>query len=148
MDVRLFQTDDGGEITCTNGQLVMSDGLAEAAYLSMFGGNEDDSGSDGDEPKEWWGNKLEAGSTRKYRSETQFLLRSIACVSGNISRIKDAAERDLAWMKDELAASVDVAVSVPAPNRINITVAIAIKDKRFEVVFTEAWKLRSQALAA
>ena len=43
-DVLLFQTVDDGEINIENGVVEMSGGLETAAYLSLYGGNEDDDG--------------------------------------------------------------------------------------------------------
>jgi phage gp46-like protein len=143
-DVSLYQTADGGEITIENGQPVMDDGLATSVYLSLFGGNEQDSGREGDNPREWWGNKFEADPSRTYRSETQFLLRSIPSTSGNLRRIEDAASRDLAWMVDEIADSVTVAVSVPALDTVRIEIEVVVNDQKFAFAFTEAWKVRAQ----
>lgn len=144
MDVRLYQTVDGGEIDISNGQLALSDGLETAVYLSLFGGNEDDSGGDDTERKQWWGNFEELDEDEKYRSETQYLLNGLPASSANLLRIEDAIARDLAWLSNGLASSVDVAVSIPALNRIAISIEIVIDDREFSYVFTEAWRLKNQ----
>ena len=43
-DVLLFQTIDDGNVEVINGIITMSGGLDTAAYLSLFGGNEEDDG--------------------------------------------------------------------------------------------------------
>ena len=138
-DPLLQQTNDDGEITYTNGQIVMSDGLETSAYLSMFGGNERDAGGDATEHLQWWGNLTEPEETRHYRSELQNLLRSIPLIPANLRRMEDAAERDLDWMKGTgLATFVGVEASIPALNRVQIDIRIEIGDENFSFVFTAA----------
>lgn len=123
-DVLLRQTDDGGEITIENGLALLSDGYETAAYLSLFGGNEDDPGG-ADTRQQFWGNLIEADQNAMDRSETQHLLRSIPAVPANLRRIEQAAERDLAWMVAAgVALSVAAEASIPRLNHgaLKITV--------------------------
>lgn len=123
-DVLLRQTNDGGDITAEAGLLAMSDGLETAAYLSLFGGNEQDPG-DADSAESWWGNVGELEPARQYRSETQYLLRSLPAVPANLRRIEEAAERDLEWMLDSgIAKSIAVSASIPELNRVRVDVII------------------------
>ncbi len=144
-DVRLFQTENGGEIECVNGQIILNDGLETAAYLSLFGGNEEDSGLTATDSLQWWGNVWEQDPADKFRGETQFLLRSLPATSGNLRRVEDAANRDLSWLVDrKLARSIEVAASIPALNRILIKPRIVIDDREYSYVFTQAWRARTQ----
>ena len=139
-DVSLFQTDDGGEITVEGGIVAMSGGLETAAYLSMFGGNEDDDGSQ-DSSQGWWANLDEPDTAKRYRSETQHLLQALAATTGNLIRIQDAAIRDLAWfLSEKVASSVGVVASIPGINRLKLTIDIQAigEESRFE--FVENWK--------
>lgn len=136
-DVLLKQDDDGGEITIQGGLLLMTEGLETAAYLSLFGGNEDDPG-DTESPLAWWGNLLDVEPERQYRSETQHLLASgLPAIPFNLLRIEQAAARDLQWMLDtELAQSVTVEASIPAANRVRLAVVIITADgQRTELFF-------------
>jgi hypothetical protein len=45
-DVLIEQSDDGGEVTIESGLVTLTDDFRSAAYLSLFGGNEDDNGLD------------------------------------------------------------------------------------------------------
>lgn len=120
-DVLLRQTNDGGDITVENGLVLMSEGLETAAYLSMFGGNEDDPG-EGATELQWWGNIGETEPARTYRSETQHLIRSLPATSGNLRRIEQAAARDLQWMIDGgVAESITVEASIPSLNRVLVS---------------------------
>jgi phage gp46-like protein len=140
-DVHIYQTADGGDCDLVNGQMVLDDGLSSAVYLSMWGGNENDSGNDGDLANQWWANNIEPDKVKQYRSETQNLLRSIPAIPANLSRIEDAAGRDLAWLVDEISATVEVSASMPALNRIALSISITIDGTKTDFVFNEPWNL-------
>lgn len=142
-DVRLFQTNDGGEVSFVNGSPVLSqDGYESAVYLSLFGGNEKDSGIDGDKPRQWWGNLSESDPARTYRSETQNLLRSLPATAGNLKRVEDAANRDLAWMLEDVADAVVAQVSIPRLNAVQIDISVEIDGTRAQFTFGQPWMLR------
>jgi phage gp46-like protein len=142
VDVLLFSTPDGGNINCKNGTVeTTEDGLASAGYLSLFGGNEDDTGSDGDKPKQWWGNVDETDPTRRYRCETQGLIHALPAVPENLKRIEDAAERDLAWfMETGIASAIAVEARMPGVNRIRIEILIVVQGVEFRMVFERDWQ--------
>lgn len=139
-DVRHYHAPDGGEISIENGQPEMADGLETATYLSLFGGNERDSGSDADVALMWWGSIGEPVE-RQYRSELQNLLRALPAVPFNLKRIEDAAVNDLAWMTSTgLAKSVNVTARIPALNTVQIDIAIKIDGQVINFTFTSAWQ--------
>lgn len=139
-DVKLFQTGDGGEIVVDGGIVEMSGGLETAVYLSLFGGNEDDDGRD-ENPHTWWGNLDEIDPARRYRSETQNLLRAIPATSNNLRRIEDAATRDLAWLESSnVTSSVQVEATIPGVNRVKLTIDIEAYGEKFRFEFVENWK--------
>ena len=139
-DVSLFQTNDDGEITVENGIVTMGGGLETSAYLSLFGGNEDDDGR-AENTANWWGNIDEVDPSREYHSETQNLLQALAATSGNLRRIEDAANRDLAWfITDKVASSVKVAASMPGLNKIKLTIDIEASGEESSFEFVENWK--------
>ena len=135
-DVRLFQTNDNGNISVDGGIVAMDGGLNTSVYLSLFGGNYDDSGAADD--IQWWGNIDETVTDSKQRSETQFLLHSIPAIPANLLRIKDAVNRDLAWMISSKAAeSINVLVSMPGVNLVDIMITINGNDT---LKFSENWR--------
>ncbi len=139
-DVSLFQTDDDGEITVEGGIVTMSGGLETSAYLSLFGGNEDDDGR-ADNPANWWANLDEVDPAREHHSETQNLLQAIPATTGNLRRIEDAANRDLAWfITNNVASSVTVVASIPGINRIKLTIDIEAQGEETSFEFVENWK--------
>lgn len=133
MDVRLYQKDgNGGEIDFVAGQATLGDGLETAVYLSLFGGNEDDSGLDADKPRQWWANTEEPDATKRYRSETQYLLLTLPLIPVNLRRFEAAAMLDLAWMTESgLASFVSVTATMPALNTVRLQVKAEIQDRAF-----------------
>jgi phage gp46-like protein len=135
-DVRIYQKDDGGEIDCVGGQIGLDDGLDAAVYLSLFGGNSDDSGIDGDKPKQWWGNADEPDVTRHYRSELQYLLNTLPLIPMSLRRFEAVAGTDLAWMLETgLASFVGAIASMPALNTVKLQLKIVIQDRVYEPAF-------------
>ena len=134
-DVLLSQTPDGGEVTWINGEPSLTDGLDNAVFLSLFGGEVRDSGSDGDKPLEWWGNKIETDPAARYRSETQALIAALPLIPANMQRIEDAATRDLAWMVPSLAQTVVVDTSMPALNTLQIDVTLSVDGQKYPYTF-------------
>ena len=139
-DVLIFQTNDGGDIKITGGVVELSGGLQTSAYLSLFGGKEDDEGGS-NTSLTWWANLDETQPEREYRSETQNLLQALVAIPANLRRVEDAANRDLAWMLDQkVASSISVEASMPGLNKIKLTINI---DGDLTIEFVENWKARS-----
>jgi len=133
-DVHLFQTNDGGEITLTNGVISTNGGLETAIYLSLFGGNEED--------EEWWGNIDEPDPNKYQISETQRLLKALPLTSANLKRVEDAVLRDLNWMlTTKTATSLEVSASIPNLNKIQIEINVIADDEQQELVYIENWKV-------
>ncbi|ANO58049.1 hypothetical protein [Shewanella phage SFCi1] len=131
-DVLLFQTLDDGDIDINGGIVQLSDGLETAVYLSMFGGNQADDGLP-DNPFGWWGNEDE-DVDRRMVSRLQNLLEGLPATSGNLKRLNDAALADLSWLTAS-GYEVSVSASVPAINRVKMTVSV--NGQILE--FTEEW---------
>lgn len=139
-DASLFQTDNEGNITVEGGIVTMSGGLETSAYLSLFGGDEDDDGR-ADNPANWWANIDEVDPAKEYHSETQNLLQALPATTGNLRRIEDAANRDLAWfITSKVASSVNVVAGIPGINRIKLTIDIEAQGEESSFEFVENWK--------
>lgn len=133
-DVLIFQTTDGGDIEIEGGVVTTGGGLASAVYLSLFGGNEQDDGREGN-PATWWGNVV---GQEQYRSRTQHLLRSIPAIPANLRRIEDAARKDLNWMMESGAAgAIDVVATQPGLSTVKLVVIIN-NSESFE--YLENWR--------
>ena len=139
-DVSLFQTNDEGNITVEGGIVTMGGGLETSAYLSLFGGDEDDDGR-ANNPANWWANIDELDPAKEYHSETQNLLQALPATTGNLRRIEDAANRDLAWfITSKVASSVNVVASIPGINKIKLTIDIEAIGVESSFEFVENWK--------
>lgn len=141
-DVRLFHTQDGGELDIAGGRIRYDDTLETALYLSLFGGNARDDGTAATELQQWWGNVEEPRRDRHLRSATQHLLQALPATTANLPRIVDAVQRDIAWVKDRIDAKLDVRVGLPRVNRVQIIVSVAVAgeestDYRFTAGFGE-----------
>ena len=140
-DVKLFQTIDDGNITIEGGITEMSGGLETAAYLALFGGNEQDDGRENN-PNNWWGNINEDNPARQYRSETQYLLRTLPVITSNLLTLEDAAIRDLQFFLDgNIASVVSVVATIPGLNKIKLTITIEANGEESTFEFTENWKV-------
>jgi phage gp46-like protein len=124
-DVLLFHTADGGELEIIGGEPTMADGFLSAVYLSLFGGNEDDSGRTSDVRRQWWGNFSESDPAKRYRSETQNLLIALAPTSANLRKLEAAAAADCAWLTSGgYMREVRVAASLPSINELGLSVTL------------------------
>jgi Concanavalin A-like lectin/glucanases superfamily len=127
-DVKLFQTENGGDISIIDGVIAMNGGLESSAYLALFGGSD------------WWGNRAEV-SERQYISRTGKLLQSLPLTSSNLLEIEDAVASDLSFFTElKIASSVEIVVSIPALNTVSIAITITADGKETDFTFTENWK--------
>lgn len=139
-DVLLFHEPDGGNIRVEGGRFELTGGIETAVYLSLFGGNEDDSGIQQDDSKQYWGNLTETDPARMYRSETQHLLRSLPAIPANLRRIEDAAARDIAWMADSILKSANIEAFIPKLNWVRLDMKLDLQDGQVvSKSFLEPW---------
>lgn len=136
-DVRLYQTNDGGEVDFSGGNPVLSNVEIEtAAYLSLAGGNIEDDGSEATDALQWWGNRTETDPVRQYRSRFQSAVQASKNLEEDVLRIVEAANQDLAWMVDTgLADSITLDGSVPFYNQFRLDVKIQVGDNEYSFVF-------------
>lgn len=126
-DIYFHHTEDGGELVFLGGEPVKSDGLEAAAYISLFGGNDDDNGQPSGRARQWWGNFSEQDPTRWLRSETQYLLATLPPTTGNLRRLEAAAKADLAWLVSSgIASQVEARASMPARNSVALDIALVV----------------------
>lgn len=125
MDILLDHTYDGGDVRIVNGSFALDDGLSTAVYLSLFGGNDGDDGTDAAAPKQYWGNRLETESARRIRPEMHALIKAHPLTSGSLLRIEQAGARDLSWLAEQsLADAIAVEGSIRSSDRLEIEAKI------------------------
>lgn len=137
-DVKVYGTNDDGEVNITAAGVELSSGIDTAVYISLFGGNAQDSGNEGDD-KEWWGN-VDEDSGYRIRSRFQHLFDKNAPVPSSLGKLEDAATADLKWLTDDgLAESVSVSASLSAPKKILLTVTIKIDGESHQFSYPLNW---------
>ena len=139
-DVLLYQSIDNGEIEVVDGVTTLTGGFETAAYLSLFGGNRDDDGSSGNTAT-WWGNLDETQPSKKYVSETQFIIDSLPATANNLKRVQDAAARDLNWLISEnIASQITIVASIPKIKQLKVDITIIANGEESNFEFVENWK--------
>ena len=120
--VQLEHTLDGGRLVSGTNELF------SAVYMSLFGGNLEDSGRPTD-PLTWWANRY-LSAEKQRRSETQFiLLRAPAITESLTQTLTKAIERDIAWIPG--AKLEEVTLNQILKNYIDLTVNISNQSFNF-----------------
>lgn len=138
MDLLIVPTLDGGDLLTKNGQAALDPSPRTAIYLSLFGGNVDDSGDDSDNSKQWWGNLVATDEAAVYRSRTQWALTRYPPSPDNLTRIEEAASLDLEWLRQEFE-QVDVSARMLALDRLELIVELTIDGVTTPYTFQVAW---------
>jgi len=139
-DVFLFQRENGGEIAVAEGIIEMRGSLETAAFLSLFGGNDNDPGDEGHKFN-WWGNLNENEPSKQYRSRTQHILQAGPANTARLRRIEEAARLDLQWMLDEgIATLIEVEATIPDLNVVVIDILIEARGQEETIQFIEVWR--------
>jgi phage gp46-like protein len=141
-DLLLFDTQDGGDISIADGFFVNDRAFNTAVYLSLFGGNKDDSGKVKNK-NEWWGNLLpETTAAEKLVSRFQAIIAGMPMSAKNIREAENAAELDLKWITEEgIAQSVEIDGRAGAGNKFFLNVAIRADGKSiYDNTFALFWK--------
>jgi phage gp46-like protein len=129
-DALLYETVDGGELKIDDGIFVFDKQFLTAVYLSLFGGNKDDSGKIKNN-KEWWGNMLNGiYENEKLKSRFQYIITGFPMTVKTIKEAETAALVDLEWFtKEKIADEINIYGQAAGKNRFNLNIEIK-KDKR------------------
>jgi phage gp46-like protein len=141
-DLSLEDTPDGGDIRIENDLFVSDRSFNTAVYLSLFGGNKDDTGKVKNN-KTWWGNTL--GSTaenEKLVSRFQAIIFGLPMTTKNIQDAETAASLDLKWLVDAPAADkIIVTGRATGRNRFALTIDIrAGGESIYKNTFSLFWR--------
>jgi phage gp46-like protein len=140
-DILLVETPDGGDFVLLDGVIVADNNYSTAVYLSLFGGNKDDSGAVKTN-KTWWGNTLKrTEKNEKLISRFQNIIRARPLTVKNIKDAETAATLDLSWMVEEgLADKIEAIGSTKGRNRFNIEIhLIKSGESIFNYNFDTIW---------
>jgi phage gp46-like protein len=142
-DLLLIDTPDGGDISIEDELFVNDRAFNTAVYLSLFGGNKDDTGKVKNK-NEWWGNLLpETAEAEKLVSRFQAIITGLPMTAKNIQEAENAAALDLKWITDEgIAQSVEVDGRTGAGNKFYLNIAARADGKSiYENTFALFWKV-------
>jgi phage gp46-like protein len=145
-DVLLLSTEDGGDLSIMNGLVEMTGGFETAVFISLFGGNVNDNGTDATKPDQFWGNLLDSDNPDESMvSITQNILLGLPATPANLNLVDQAIQLDLNWMKtNNIADEINIDLSITSKNRINIEIEI-LKNKELLVglEFEKNWLAQS-----
>jgi len=124
-DVLLYHgPEDRGEINEANGIIEMTRGFETMAYLCLFGGNQDDDGTEATKKQQWWGNEGEPDE-QQYRGRFQSYLKGEPLTSALIPEMEAAAIEDLASVFVPFyAESVTCSISLFTPKMVKAEIQI------------------------
>mgnify|MGYP000944223897 CR=1 FL=1 len=132
MDLTLSISPDGADLVL-DGDLKVDAGLAEAVYLSLFGGSSGE--------REWWGNLLARSEEEKLVSRTQQILQALPATSANLTKVHDAVATDLQWVTGQsgFADELTIDTAIPERNMCEIRVTCSVSDQTYEWKFQKGW---------
>ena len=138
-DVLLIDTPDGGDIVIENDLIQPDKNFSTAVYLSLFGGNKDDTGKVKNK-NQWWGNYLAGISqNEKLRSRFQNIIMGLPMTVKNINDAENAAYKDLEWfIEDEIADKITIQSQTTGIKRFNLYVKI---EKNILTIFENTYHL-------
>lgn len=146
-DVLLKQTPDGGAINIEGGLVEMTGGFESAFYTALFGGNKEDDGSQ-NAKFNWWGNLTEENPDFHYRSKTQYLLRTLAPISGNLIKIEAAVKSDLnVFISIGAVDTIEVSAALVDVRKVEIKINAVADGEKIELKYIENWKAMERELA-
>jgi phage gp46-like protein len=139
-DILFIETPDGGDIVVKDGLIVPDRTFSTAVYLSLFGGNKEDSGKVKNN-KTWWGNTLQGTlENEKLVSRFQVIITGLPLTVKNVREAETAAFLDLKWLMDEgIADNILVETKVSGKNTFYLSVEI-LKDK--EQLFSSGYSMQ------
>ena len=100
MDIIIFENGNGGEVAIENGDILSTESTTNQNYLAHFGGNVEQSINPDrttEEDFSWWGN-LFLDDNAQMNSELERSLKNEALSSAGISRIENAAQKDVDFL--------------------------------------------------
>lgn len=124
-DVLMYHSsEDCGDIKESGGIIEMTTFFETMAYLALFGGNEDDDGSQSTEKKQWCGNEGEPVE-QQYRGRLQAMLSGVPLTSASLPVIEEAAKDDVeAAFLPDYASSIAVVASIIGPDMVSLVIDI------------------------
>lgn len=141
MDIKLIETEDGGDFVLKGSDLAVVNGFENMIYLALFGGNVEAS-TPQDRPASlqdysYWGNFWITDVPAQFNSTTERMLRDVSLTSANRPVIQAAVISDLAFMQS--FAQVSVSVTIPAINTVRLAITVTEPDNPGQGPYIFIW---------
>ena len=145
IDISLYESGQGGDITVANNDLCTTDSLFNQVYIAFFGGNvanydqDSDEFVNGQERKEYWQNNLffPEEEDSKMNSRVEVSLANIALTSQGLFDLRVSAEEDLEFLSK--TATVSISVDLVESDVVRIIVTLNEKQIQSELKFSFVW---------
>lgn len=151
MDLEVIETGNGGDLVKTAKDLKVIQGFQNMPYLAMFGGNPGfstpDNRPENEQAFDWWGNDLffRSSPSVQFNSLTEAALMSFALNSSGASKIEQAINDDLDFMRE--FANVDVSVSVISDDKLVIGIVLVEPKNQQNKAFVFIWDATNSELS-
>ena len=136
MDIAIFESLNGGEISVNGNDLATVGDVENQIYLALFGGNPgfpSKNNVDQAESFDWWGNNLLMPSNQSIQFNSLFEkeLQNVALTSSGRIRLETAAKKDLEYLK--AYAKVEVSITIVSDDVIRMSLTMKINDQSTKV---------------
>lgn len=128
-DILIYETGDGGDLSLQNDDIVSTESIINSIYLALFGGNvEQNTTTDiavGEVRNDWWGNALGLD----FNSNFERTLDEVALNSFGVSKLEDAAKKDLQFLNDY--TTFEVSIIIDTVDKMTLTVSLLTAKVKF-----------------
>lgn len=145
LDIRLLETDDGGDLKLAGSDLETYRSWQNMIYVGLFGGNVEgytttDERAEDERAEDWWGNKLLMPDSPElwFNSRTERTLMSTSLSTQGIDRIEKAVISDLSFM--DPFANVTVEVSLVDADQIRMDIFVQEPSTLERAQFRYIWR--------
>ena len=125
-DIHIYESGNGGEMRLKNNDIILSNSIYQTIYISLFGGNVNET--------DWWGNNL--FNSKKFNSETEKTLTRTALNSSSRFEIENAVKQDLKEVSKLIDAEINV--KILSKNSVKITIFISSSNDNISIVWNSA----------
>lgn len=139
-DISIYESGDGGELAIIADDLLLGESFFNQIYLSLFGGNYDQSTKQSylptEEREDWWGNSLlfSEDTISQFNSETERALNEYPLNNLGRLRLIEAVSNDLKHLND--IANIEVDVNFFNDNKVKIIINFSAKANDEEKTMT------------
>ena len=143
VDLRLIETNDGGDCVLLANDVQLISGFQNMPYICLFGGNVEQSTIGphviGQDSNDFWGNFLLHPTEQPlwFNSKTEKMLRDTALNSAGRQQIEEQVKNDLKFMNT--FANVSVSVSLISVDKLRIYISLIEPNKKDSTELVYIW---------